>query len=283
MPTYTTLIQAPELASLLQEPDVAILDCRHELSKPAWSDQAFAEGHVPGALQAHLDRDLSSPIGPTTGRHPLPVVAKLAETLSRWGIDDKVQVIAYDQGNGAYAARAWWLLRWLGHEKVAVLDGGLVAWQEAGLPLTREITTRAPRNFTPRVTPDAFVTTAELQQALAVRNSALVDARGADRFRGENETIDPVAGHIPGARNRPFTQNLDSRGRFIAPAELRRQWTEILGQQSPREAISMCGSGVTACHNLLALEIAGFPGAKLYAGSWSEWLRDPNRPVTKGP
>jgi thiosulfate/3-mercaptopyruvate sulfurtransferase len=283
MLTHTTLIQPAGLAPLLGNPDVVLLDCRHDLAKPAWSDGAFAEGHIPGAVQAHLDRDLSAPVTPASGRHPLPEVAKLAKTLSGWGIDNTVQVVAYDQGNGAYAARAWWLLRWLGHSRAAVLDGGLAAWQEAGYPLSQEVVARAPRTFTPHVVPHAFVTTAEVQQALAARNATLVDARGADRFAGENETIDPVAGHIPGARNRPFAKNLDARGRFLPADELRRQWTEVLGSQDPRDTISMCGSGVTACHNLLALELAGLPGAKLYAGSWSEWIRDPARPIARGP
>lgn len=282
MLTRTTLIQPAELASHLHDASVAVLDCRHDLAKPAWSDQAFAEGHIPGAIQAHLDRDLSSPIGPTTGRHPLPEVAKLAQTLGRWGIDDEVQVVAYDQGNSAYAARAWWLLRWLGHTKVAVLDGGLAAWQAAGFPLTREITARVARTFTPRITPNAFVSTAEVQQALAGNHATVVDARAADRFRGENETIDPVAGHIPGAKNHPFLKNLDGGSRFQSPEQLRRLWTETLGAEDASNVISMCGSGVTACHNLLALEIAGLTGAKLYAGSWSEWIRNPSRPVAKG-
>lgn len=283
MRTYTTLIQTAELASLLHNTNVAILDCRHDLAKPAWSDQAFAEGHIPGAIQAHLERDLSSHAGPATGRHPLPDVAKLAETLSRWGIDDSVQVVAYDQGNSAYAARAWWLLRWLGHTKVAVLDGGLAAWQEAGLPTSREAPVRTPRTFTARVTPNAFVTTAEVERALAGGRSKLVDARGSDRFAGENETIDPVAGHVPGARNHPFLKNLDKGSRFHSSAELRRLWGETLGAESARDVIAMCGSGVTACHNLLALEIAGLSGGQLYAGSWSEWIRNPARPVAKGP
>lgn len=280
---YTTLIQPAELARIAGDENVAIIDCRHDLARPQWSDEAYAAGHIPGAVQAHLDRDLSSPIGPQTGRHPLPDVAKLAETLGRWGIDASVQVVAYDQGNGAYGARAWWLLRWLGHEKVAVLDGGLAAWQEAGLPLSREPATRKQRTFTPHIKDGAFVTAAQLQQALASNSIALIDARGADRFAGQNETIDPVAGHIPGATNRPFAKNLDARSRFLPAAELRHQWTEHLGKRSPTEVVAMCGSGVTACHNLLALEIAGLQGGKLYAGSWSEWIRDPNRPVAKGP
>jgi thiosulfate/3-mercaptopyruvate sulfurtransferase len=279
---YTTLIQPAELARIASDENVAILDCRHDLARPQWSDEAYAAGHIPGAVQAHLDRDLSAAIGPQTGRHPLPDVAKLVETLSRWGIDRNVQVIAYDQGNGAYGARAWWLLRWLGHENVAVLDGGFAAWQEAGLPVSREPASRKRRTFTPRLKDDAFVTAAQVQQALASKSITLVDARGADRFAGENETIDPVAGHVPGATNRPFAKNLDARSRFLPPEELRRQWSALLGTRPATEVVAMCGSGVTACHNLLALELAGLSGAKLYAGSWSEWIRDPARPVAKG-
>jgi thiosulfate/3-mercaptopyruvate sulfurtransferase len=280
---YTTLLQPADLARLISGAGVAILDCRHDLARPEWSDHAYAEGHIPGAVQAHLDRDLSSTLGPQTGRHPLPDIAKLAETLGRWGIDGRTQVVAYDQGNGMYAARAWWLLRWLGHTKVAVLDGGFAAWQEAGLPVSREAPTRPERTFVPNEAGNAFVTTAELQQALATDQFALIDARGADRFAGENETIDPVAGHIPGAANRPFGKNVDSRGRFHSRDELRRQWTETLAARPPTDVIAMCGSGVSACHNLLALEIAGLPGARLYAGSWSEWIKDPTRPIAKGP
>jgi thiosulfate/3-mercaptopyruvate sulfurtransferase len=280
---YTTLIQPAQLAHIAEGENVAILDCRHELGRPQWSDEAYAQGHIPCAIQAHLDRDLSAPVGPQTGRHPLPDVAKLAETLGRWGIDANVQVVAYDQGNGAYGARAWWLLRWLGHEKVAVLDGGFAAWQEAGLPISREPARRKPRTFTPRIRDGASLTAAQVQQALASKSIALVDARGADRFAGENETIDPVAGHVPGATNRPFSRNLDARSRFLPADELRRQWTQLLGSRPASEVVAMCGSGVTACHNLLALELAGLPGAKLYPGSWSEWIRDPARAVAKGP
>jgi thiosulfate/3-mercaptopyruvate sulfurtransferase len=276
---YTTLIEPADLARRLPDPNVAVLDCRHDLARPEWSDRAYAEGHIPGAAQAHLDRHLSSPITEQTGRHPLPDIAKLAQTLGEWGIDSSVQVVAYDQGNGMYAARAWWLLRWLGHTQVAVLDGGFAAWQEAGLPISREAADRTPRKFVPNVLANAFVTTAELQQALANTSPMLIDARGADRFAGENETIDPVAGHIPGATNRPFSKNVDGRGRFHSAGELRRQWTETLATRPASDVIAMCGSGVSACHNLLALEIAGLPGAKLYAGSWSEWIRDPRRPI----
>ncbi|MEJ1960257.1 MAG: sulfurtransferase [Gammaproteobacteria bacterium] len=279
---YTTLIQPADLARLLPDEHVAVLDCRHDLARPDWSDHAYSEGHIPGAIQAHLDRDLSAPIGPQTGRHPLPGVAKLSETLGRWGIDDSVQVVAYDQGSAVYASRAWWLLRWLGHTEVAVLEGGFAAWQEAGLPVSREPGSRKARTFLAHPDDSAFVTTAQLQKTLAAENALLIDARGADRFAGENETIDPVAGHVPGATNHPFSKNVDSRGHFHSAEELHRQWTEALESRPATEAIAMCGSGVSACHNLLALEIAGLKGAKLYAGSWSEWIRDPGRPVAKG-
>jgi thiosulfate/3-mercaptopyruvate sulfurtransferase len=278
---YTTLIQLVDLVRMLGDESVAILDCRHELGRPQWGDQAYAEGHIPGAVQAHLDRDLSAPVGPLTGRHPLPEIAKLAEAFSRWGIDDSVQVVAYDQGNGAYGARAWWLLRWLGHTSVAVLDGGFAAWKAAGLPVSREPATRKRRTFVARPNDTAFVTAAQVQQALAENSIALVDARGADRFAGQNETIDPVAGHVPGAVNRPFLKNLDGGGRFLPGEELRRQWTAVLGTRPAADVVAMCGSGVTACHNLLALELAGLLGARLYAGSWSEWIRDPTRPVAR--
>jgi thiosulfate/3-mercaptopyruvate sulfurtransferase len=308
MPICKTLIEAQELAVPLARnaggaSDWAIIDCRFDLARPEWGATAYAAGHIPGALYAHLDRDLSGPVAAHTGRHPLPAPEQLAQTFGRWGIDASVQVVAYDQGNGAYAARLWWLLRWAGHPKVAVLNGGFAAWQQAGLPLEATPGARSARSF--KWQPDSkdaaheVVATAELErivQAGDLHSGALmlVDARAADRFAGQNETIDPVAGHIPGARNYPFSGNLDSRGRFLPAEELRQRWAAALGEAgvtrgnppatpagSPNASrmIAMCGSGVTACHNLLALEIAGLPGARLYAGSWSEWIRDPGRPV----
>jgi thiosulfate/3-mercaptopyruvate sulfurtransferase len=319
---YTTLIEPEELAAPLShngaaDSDWTVLDCRFDLPRPDWGASAYAAGHVPNALYAHLDRDLSGPITPGSGRHPLPSLERVAETFGRWGIDDEVQVVAYDQGNGAFAARLWWLLRWAGHRKVAVLNGGFAAWQQAGLPTDTVPGERQPRIFTPRLDDRAVVSTAELERMvsagqLASGASVLVDARGADRFAGENETIDPVAGHIPGARNHPFVRNVDAKGRFLPAGELRERWLATLGGgavggatlsggaldettlgggmsgagrsggQDAKRMIGMCGSGVTACHNLLALEVAGLPGARLYAGSWSEWIRDPGRPVTRG-
>ncbi|MDB6092234.1 MAG: Sulfurtransferase [Gammaproteobacteria bacterium] len=293
---YTTLIEAEALARELADsspaangntPGWAILDCRFDLSQPEWGGSAYAAGHLPNALYAHLDRDLSGPRSPATGRHPLPAIARLAETFGRWGIDEKVQVVAYDQGNGAYAARLWWLLRWAGHLQVAVLNGGFAAWQQAGLPVETAPGTCEPRTFVPRPTQPQNISTAELERllrdgALASGESMLVDARGADRFAGENETIDPVAGHIPGAHSHPFARNLDAQGRFLPASELRERWQATLGEHPAQHAIAMCGSGVTACHNLLALEIAGLSGARLYAGSWSEWIREGTRPVARG-
>ena len=290
-PMYTTLIEPAELAAPLMHAaaEWAIVDCRFDLARPEWGHTAYAAGHVPSALYAHLDHDLSGPTSPVTGRHPLPSPDRLAETFGRWGIDASVQVVAYDQGNGAYASRLWWMLRWAGHPKVAVLNGGFAAWQRAGLPTETTVAERQPRKFTFRTGDEQVVSTAELERAvrdgtLASGAAMLVDARAADRFAGQNETIDPVAGHIPGAHNHPFARNVDAQGRFLSAAELRERWTATLGAVAarPGAVIAMCGSGVTACHNLLALEVAGLGGAQLYAGSWSEWIRSPEHPVATG-
>jgi len=280
---------------------VSLIDCRFDLTRPDWGAAAYAAGHIPGAVHAHLDHDLSGPVTPRSGRHPLPSRDAFAATLGRLGVDRSAQVVAYDQANGAHASRLWWLLRWMGHSRVAVLNGGFAAWQQAGLPVSTEPVSRlADFEKTPvgngvarpaegaAPAAEAAVTTAELNEMLSAGDlssgrRALVDARGADRFAGQNETIDPVAGHIPGARNHPFTRNLDASGRFLAPPELREQWLRTLGGTPPANVIAMCGSGVTACHDLLALEVAGLPGARLYAGSWSEWIRDARRPIAVGP
>jgi thiosulfate/3-mercaptopyruvate sulfurtransferase len=241
-----------------------------------------------------LDHDLSGKTSPSSGRHPLPQVDELAARLGQWGIDAQVQVIAYDQGSGAYAARLWWLLRWLGHAKVAVLDGGFAAWQEEKLPVdtapvrdsqAQPRRERPARRFDPRPDGEMVMGTPELEELIASGHIAsadyvLVDARSADRFAGRNETIDPVAGHIPGARNHPFTDNVDPAGRFLDRGTLRERFAKTLAGVPADAAICMCGSGVTACHNLLALEVAGLKSARLYAGSWSEWIRDPTRPVS---
>jgi thiosulfate/3-mercaptopyruvate sulfurtransferase len=280
-PTYTLLIEPRQLAALVREdPSVAIVDCRHDLAHPQWGAERFAAGHIPGAVFAHLDRDLSGAVTPESGRHPLPQPERLAETFGRWGVGEDTQIVAYDQGNGAFAARLWWLARFLGHARAAVLNGGLAAWQAAGLPVVAAPTARALRRFVGRPELSQVVSSAEVADGLERGDIVLVDARAADRFAGRNETVDPVAGHVPGARNHPFAQNLDAEGRFLAREELARRWRKTLSGASPAALVSMCGSGVTACHNLLAMELAGLAGARLYAGSWSEWIRDPARPVT---
>jgi thiosulfate/3-mercaptopyruvate sulfurtransferase len=285
---YSTLIEPGTLAPYLDDPDWAVIDCRFELARPEWGEQSYAAAHIPGALYAHLDRDLSGPRTASAGRHPLPAVAGAAATFSRLGIDAAVQVVAYDQGSGAFAARLWWLLRWLGHRAVAVLDGGFDAWQRAQLPVESGEKARAARAF--HAVPDTAMLALQQELLAAVASgllqrgpALLVDARSPDRFAGQNETLDPVAGHIPGARNHPYLANLDASGRFRSAAELRRAWQATLRERPPGQLIAMCGSGVTACHNLLALEVAGLAGARLYAGSWSEWIRDPTHAVELGP
>jgi thiosulfate/3-mercaptopyruvate sulfurtransferase len=284
---YTTLIEAAEVAPNCAKADWVIVDCRFDLARPQWGAEAYAESHVPHAVYAHLERQLSGPISPASGRHPLPSMESFARTLGDWGIDKDVQVVAYDQSNSAYAARLWWLLRSAGHECVAVLNGGFAAWQRAGQPVTAKLERKLPRQFIPAPQRSGVVSTTQLQALIAAGdlNSAqrtLLDARAADRFAGQNETLDPVAGHIPGARSAPFAGNLDAHGRFLSAEALRSRWLANLQGADPNQVISTCGSGVTACHNLLAMEVAGLPGAQLYAGSWSEWIRDPERPVERG-
>jgi thiosulfate/3-mercaptopyruvate sulfurtransferase len=280
---FDILISAGELAQCLREPDWRLIDCRFRLDDPEGGRRLYMQGHLPGALYAHLDEDLSGPVIPgQTGRHPLPGTEALAATFSRWGIASRyTQVIAYDDMGGAFAARLWWLLRWLGHDKVAVLDGGIQAWLDAG-GATRTGTEVAPAQpFHPRPRPEMLVDAGFVDTVRREQAYNLLDARAPERFRGEHELIDPVAGHIPGARNAFHAGNLDENGRFRAPEELRWRYEPLLAGNSPSHTICYCGSGVTACHNLLALEYAGFTGAKLYPGSWSEWVTDPEREVAK--
>lgn len=259
-----------------------IFDCRAELGKPHWGEAQFKEAHLPGAQFLHLDRDLSAPVTPDSGRHPLPDPKLLAQRFAALGVHGNSQVIAYDQGPGAYAARAWWLLRWLGHARVAVLDGGIAAWRTLRLPLASAVNTPVARHFSLTVDSAATVTSERVNVLRLLPGNLLVDARGAERFAGRNEIIDPVAGHVPGARNHAFTLNLGTDGKFLPVDELRQRWQTMLGSLPPGALIAMCGSGVTACHNLLALEHAGMPGARLYDGSWSEWIRDPGRAIGSG-
>jgi thiosulfate/3-mercaptopyruvate sulfurtransferase len=277
------LIDVAALAKRLDDADWIVVDCRFALKDPSAGPAAYARSHIPGARYADLDHDLSSRPGPADGRHPLPSPGDLAERLGAWGVHAGSTVVAYDEASGAIAARLWWLLGWLGHERRLVLDGGFAAWQAAGLPVAAAAPSPRPARFVARrVGAEQVVATADLP-ALQADGALLVDARSAVRYRGEQEPIDPVAGHVPGAVNRPGSANLSPDGRFRSPAELARELGDLLGGRPPGALIAMCGSGVTACQLLLALEVAGLPGAKLYAGSWSEWIRDPARPIRTGP
>lgn len=277
------LIDVESLAAQLASSDCVPIDCRFTLTDPPAGRAAYERGHIPGARYAHLDDDLAREPTPAEGRHPLPEPEVLAATLGAWGISRDTLVVAYDEGSGAIAARLWWLLRWLGHERCAVLDGGFAAWQQAGLPIETTIPAVTACRYVLSGPParDAVVATGEVASRLR-EGDLLVDARAAPRYRGEQESIDPVAGHIPGAMNRPFSSNVTADGRFRSPRELRAELEALLGGRDASRLVAMCGSGVTACHLLLALEHAGLRGGRLYAGSWSEWIRDASRPVERG-
>jgi thiosulfate/3-mercaptopyruvate sulfurtransferase len=282
---YTTLISAAELARYLQDPNWILIDCRHDLADPDAGRNAYAAAHIPGARFAHLDTDLSDkspgPNGEFRGRHPLPERDAFIETLRRLGVNHGSQVIAYDAHGGMFAARLWWMLRWVGHNATAVLDGGLQAWQALGLPLSSEPAAKPHGNVEPHASNMHLVSADDVLANLKSATRIVIDARSPDRFRGENETLDPVGGHIPGAKNRFFKDNLQPDGRFKPADQLRAEFSALI--DAPQAAIMQCGSGATACHNLLAMEIAGLSGAALYAGSWSEWCADPARPVATGP
>jgi len=285
------LIRTEELHDHLSDPEWRVMDCRFELARPDKGFSDYLAGHIPGALYAHLDRDLASPVSAATGRHPLPEPETFARTLGRFGISPGTHVAVYDQAGGAIAARLWWMLRWMGHRNVRLLDGGFNAWQHRGLPLETKTPTVEPVTYRGRPDNGMVVTTREVAEAIgAGAPLALVDARDAVRFEGEAEPIDPVAGHIPGARNFPFSASLTPEGAWRPVSELRQAWSRVL--DGPAEGTkgrdrgsltAMCGSGVTACHLIVSAALAGLPPPRLYAGSWSEWIRDPSRPIATGP
>lgn len=277
---WTTLVDVSTLKAHLDDPDWLVVDVRHQLSDTAYGERVYAEGHLPGAVFLHCDRDLSGPMTGQNGRHPLPDPAVLGERFGAVGIGPNTQVVVYDDAQGMIAGRVWWLLRWLGHTRVALLDGGLPAWLAAGEPLTQAVVTPQPRTL-PLCLQSAWVSVDWVQSHLNDPAMRLVDARGPDRFRGENETIDPVGGHIPGAVNRFFKDNVLPDGRFKPADVLRAEWQAILAGASAETVVHQCGSGVSACLNVLAMEVAGMPGSRLYAGSWSEWCADPARPVAR--
>lgn len=281
---FTTLISAQELARQIDQAHVVILDCRHDLMDPTAGQNAYETGHLPGAHFVHLDRQMSgpktSPNATFLGRHPLPDQDEFIRRLRELGVSHTSQVVTYDAHGGMYAARLWWMLRWVGHNAVAVLDGGLSAWIECGFTLDSKLPKVALGSLEIRPSLVKKVAVEDVLANLSSQTYALIDARAADRYRGENETMDPVGGHIPGAKNRFFKDNLQVDGRFKSAEHLHQEWSSIISDA--KLSVMQCGSGVTACHNLLALEVAGLPGAALYPGSWSEWCANTDRPIVTG-
>lgn len=281
---FTTIVPSDTLEQHLQDPGWVIVDCRFDLTKPAWGRESYAAAHIPGAFFANLDHDLAGPKTATSGRHPLPSTDSWLQLVSNWGIESGTQVVAYDSAGGSLAAvRVWWLLRAYGHRFAAVLDGGWPKWQREARPMdSGRPKPRTSSPFTGDLDDRQMVSTAQLVDLIERPEILLLDARAPERFRGEVEPIDPIAGHIPGARNRPSALNLNPDLTFKAAEQLRQEFNELLGDHKPENVITYCGSGVTGIHDLLAMEIAGLTGARLFAGSWSEWIRDPSRPVAKG-
>jgi thiosulfate/3-mercaptopyruvate sulfurtransferase len=280
MTTWTTLVDAEALAAALGRDDVVVVDCRFSLAAPEAGEAAYHAAHVPGALYAHLDRDLSDHRKRAGGRHPWPDAADFGARLGAWGISPAHQVVAYDDGDGAHAARLWFLLHALGHERAAVLDGGWARWMELGLPVQADVRDVVHVSRSARFDASRLLDAGQVQRHLA-QGGQLVDARAGERFRGEVEPIDPVAGHVPGAVNRPYADNL-ADGRFKPAPQLAEEFRALLGTHAATDVVAMCGSGVTACHHLLAMQHAGLHGAKLFTGSWSGWIEDPQRPVATG-
>ncbi len=284
MESFDTLVSVDELARHLEDPRWRIVDCRFSLLEPAQGRADYTRGHIPGAVYAHLDDDLAAPVSAGTGRHPLPDPDEFVATLRRLGICNDSQVVAYDDASGGLAARLWWMLRWLGHRQVAVLDGGFAAWRAAGLAVTAEAAMPPAGTFSGEPDAGMVLSTEEVVDGLNARTGfVLVDARAAARYRGELEPIDPVAGHVPGAINRPFDDSLADDGRWREARDLRTMWAQTHDADLARGWAVMCGSGVTACHLALSAAVAGIPEPRLYVGSWSEWIRDGRRPVARGP
>jgi thiosulfate/3-mercaptopyruvate sulfurtransferase len=276
----TTLIAADELAHAIDR--CLVVDCRHDLSDLDAGRRAYDAGHLPGAFFLHMDEDLSAPTTGRNGRHPLPTRERVRDMLASLGLADDRQLVAYDAQGGAMASRLWWMARWVGHEATAVLDGGLAAWTRAGYPLVTDVPSPTRGRLSARPPLGEAVDAAAVAAMLGAADRLLLDARAPERYRGEVEPLDPVAGHIPGALNRPWQSNLREDGRFKPAPVLRAELEPLLAGRPAASVVNQCGSGVTACHNLLAMEHAGLAGSLLYAGSWSEWVADPSRPVAVG-
>jgi thiosulfate/3-mercaptopyruvate sulfurtransferase len=278
----TTLVTADELAAHLDDPNWRIFDCRHDLQDTGYGEKAYLKGHIPGALFLHLDRDLSGEKTGANGRHPLPSKEAFAAKMAACGVGPETQVVAYDNEGSIFASRLWWMLRWVGHEKVAVLDGGVPCWRRAKREFETVVPSYPPAPFVvrPGIAPYGAD---DVLERLDDPQFLILDARAPERFSGEEENLDPVGGHVPGAINRFYFDNLDDAGCFFKTAdELREEFDAVLKGRAPQNVIQQCGSGVTACHNLLAMEVAGLTGSRLYAGSWSEWCADPSLPIATG-
>lgn len=276
-------IDVESLRQRLGDANLVIFDCRFDLASPSKGLKSYGEAHLPGALYAHLDHHLAGPTGPDTGRHPLPRPEHFFRWLGECGVSRDSQIVVYDDSGGSIAARLWWLLKWIGHDAAAVLDGGWRAWLDRGHPVSSARQKPSPAHLRGRPNDSMVVSTDHVMDSLTSGNLVVLDVRARQRFRGEQEPLDPVAGHIPGARNIPFGDNLDEHGFFLHGDVLRELYIKLLGDISPNRVAFMCGSGVTACHGILAMELAGLSGARLYAGSWSEWIRDPGHPLAMGP
>ena len=279
---YTSLVSADELAQHINDPEWIVFDCRFTLTDPDSGYRAYLVNHIPGARYAHLNDDLSAEVTATSGRHPLPDPAVLAKKLGAWGVSSNTQVLVYDDSFGAMAGRMWWLLRWLGHDAVALLDGGIQRWTKQKHPLTSDLPVIAAANFEAQPIKEMWVDAECIEKAMGSNECLIIDARSEERFSGEREPLDKVAGHIPGSVNFPFEDNLDIDSTFMSAEELRATYLDLLNGVDPSRVVHMCGSGVTACHSLIAMEHAGLKGARLYPGSWSEWITDPSRPVETG-
>ena len=276
---YKTIISADDLKNNLSNQNFIIFDCRCDIKDTGYGIKAYTEGHIPNSIFVDVDADLASEKTSTTGRHPLPDVNILSEKLSQWGFSNNKQAIIYDDAGGAFASRMWWILKWLGHDKAAVLDGALGGWMASGGKLTTENTIFERSTFTPSLRDEMHVQIKEVEDAQYKMDKLIIDARSKERYLGIKDPVDPVAGHIPGAISSPLGQNLDKKGHFKSAEELKHNFNKVIGETSSSDIISMCGSGITACHNILALELAGISDVKLYVGSWSEWITDKSRPI----
>jgi thiosulfate/3-mercaptopyruvate sulfurtransferase len=280
---YSTFIQADDLLAYIGNPNWAIFDCRFDLQDESAGERAYMEAHIPGAIYAHLERDLSAPITGFNGRHPLPSVEEMAAKFGEWGIDSQTQVVVYDSRGGGIAARLWWALKYLGHDNVAILEGGFPAWELNGYPTRDGTEERSAVQFIANPRPEMILDIEELENHLEDYSQRMIDSRSAERYRGEEEPLDPVAGHIPGAVNRFWGSNLDEHNQLLAEDTLRDNFLSLIGDKEPGDLVVYCGSGVTGCFNLLVMEHLGLTGARLFPGSWSEWCADPNRPIQVGP